>query len=69
METVTFTADKQTIELLINLVNNFKNQNIKIDSSITPKINKRKQQMGILSDYKADPSFYEPLDEDELARW
>ncbi|MBE9579746.1 MULTISPECIES: hypothetical protein [Moraxella] len=33
------------------------------------KISKRQQQLGRLSDYKADPAFYEPLDKDELEKW
>jgi len=28
-----------------------------------------KRQAGILAGYTADPAFYEPLDEAELARW
>lgn len=69
METVTFTADKRTIQFLIDLVTHFKNQNIKIDTSIEPKISNRQKQMGILSDYQVDPAFYEPLDKDELGKW
>ena len=30
---------------------------------------KRKQQLGILADFKADPEFYEPFDKDELEQW
>lgn len=33
------------------------------------KLGKRQQQLGILSDYKADLAFYEPLDKGELTKW
>lgn len=33
------------------------------------KASNRQKQMGILSDFKADPAFYEPLDKDELDKW
>ena len=33
------------------------------------KINNRKKQLGILSGFKADDGFYEPLDKDELDKW
>ena len=32
-------------------------------------VGKRQTQMGILSDFQADPAFYEPLDSDELEKW
>lgn len=68
MESVTFISDKKTIQFLIELVNHFKNDNIIIDTSVK-KTSKRKQQLGILSDYPVDPNFYEPLDKDELDKW
>lgn len=69
MESVTFTADKHTIQALIDFVNAFKNQNIQIDTSLKPKMSNRQKHMGILSDYPVDPAFYEPLDKDELDKW
>lgn len=62
MESVTFTSDKRTIQFLIDLVSHFNNQNIQIDTSIKSKISNRQKHMGALSDYPADPAFYEPLD-------
>lgn len=62
MESVTFTADKHTIQALIDFVNAFKNQNIQIDTSLKPKISNRQAQTGVLADDKIDPDFYQKDD-------
>ncbi|MDO5050531.1 MAG: hypothetical protein Q4D68_02220 [Moraxella equi] len=62
METVTFTADRHTIQALIDFVNSFKNQNIQIDTSLKPKVGNRQAQMGVLADDKIDPDFYQKDD-------
>lgn len=77
MQYYNIAVEDSIAEKVLAFLKSFPQKQVEISKSIEvpqvspPKIGTitGKRQAGILAGYTVDPAFYEPLDDDELARW